>query len=51
MKGYTLEDIVLTSLQNYGSIYTKVRILNKKFQRLFHVQLDLDILFVKVTAY
>ena len=50
MTGYTIEDITLTSLQNYGSIYTKVKILNKKFQRLCHVQLDLGRLFVKVTA-
>ena len=51
MNRYTLEDIALTSRQNYGNIFTlKVNILNKKFQRLCHVQLDPDISFLKVTA-
>ena len=41
MKGYTLEDKGLTSLQNNESICTV-----KRFQRLRRVQLDFDMLFV-----
>ena len=59
MKGYTPEDKALTSLQNYGSIYTLlmlifiiliIKLIFKRFQRLRHVQPDLDILFVKLTT-
>ena len=45
MKGYTLEDKFLTKLWKY--LYLKLIV--KRFQRLFHVQPDLDI-FVKVTV-
>ena len=41
MRGCILEDKALTSQQNF---------IVKNFQRLCYVQLDLDILFVKLTA-
>ena len=51
MKGYTLADKARpdqsTELCKY--LYLQL-ILNKKFQKLCHVQHDLDILFVKSTA-
>ena len=50
MKGYTLEDEALTSQQNSGSIYLFLKLIIKSFQKLCHVQLDLDIFFVNLIA-
>ena len=49
MKGYTPEDKALTNQENCGSIYYQSKLL-KSFQRLCHIQLDLDILLMKLTA-
>ena len=45
MKGYSLDQS--TELWKY--LYLKLTV-NKKFQRLRHIQPDFDILFVKLTA-
>ena len=48
MKEHTLEDKTLTSME---VLYRKlIIIVNKKFQRLRHVQPDLDIIFIKLIA-
>ena len=43
MKGYSLEDKAMTSIQNYGS-NKYLKLIVTRFQRLYHVQPDLDIL-------
>ena len=45
MEGYTLEDKSLTSLQKLH-----LKLIVKRFQRFYHVQPDLEVLFVKLTA-
>ena len=50
MEGYTLEDKAHDqSTELWKNLYLNL-IINKKFQRVCHVQSDLDILFLKLTA-
>ena len=44
MKEHTLEEKAMTSIQNYGS-NKYLKLIVTRFQRLYHVQPDLDILY------